>query len=67
MAPALATRFLATVDMGGETIPSYQTYAVLRFLRDRGVIRMASRGEYVIPADVAERARTAFLGTEVES
>ena len=58
---------LATVDMGGETIPSYQTYAVLRFLRDRGVIRMASRGEYVIPADVAERARTAFLGTEVES
>ena len=58
---------LATIDMGGEAVPSYQTYAVLRFLRDRHVIRMASRGEYVIPADVAEKARTAFLGPKVES
>ena len=58
---------LATVEMGGEAVPSYQTYAVLRFLRDRGAIRMPSRGEYLIPADVAVRARTAFLGTEVES
>ena len=58
---------LAMVDTGGEAVPSYQTYAVLRFLRDRGVIRMASRGEYVIPPDVTERARTAFVGTEATS
>ena len=60
-------KILETIEMGGEAVPSYQTYAVLRFLRDRGAIRMPSRGEYVIPTDVAVTARTAFLGTKVES
>lgn len=55
---------LAEVELGGEHIPSYQTYAVLRFLRDSGVIRMPSRGEYLVSPDVATKARAAFLGSE---
>lgn len=60
-------RILETIEVGGDAVPSYQTYAVLRFLRDRGAIRMPSRGEYLIPGDVVMSARTAFLGTKVES
>ena len=56
-------RILITVDSSGDGVPSYQVYAVLGFLRERGVLRTASRGEYVIPADVAQRARAAFLGS----
>ena len=48
----------------GEPVPSYQTYGVLGFLRDREVIRMPSRGEYYLPQDVGARARAAYHGSE---
>ena len=58
-------QILARIDAMGDSIPSYQTYAVLGFLRSSEVLRPASRGQYFIPADVGMRADAAFLGAGV--
>lgn len=51
-----------TADLGGDEVPSYQTYAVLRFLRHHDVVRQTGRGEYFLPANVGELAATAWGG-----
>ena len=63
----LSDQILAAVDSSGEAVPSYQIYGVLGFLRDRGVIRMPSRGEYYVPQDVGAGARAAYNGSETSS
>lgn len=52
------------LERGGHALPSYQVYSILGFLRARGVIRPSARGEYVIPPDVAETARSEWLRAE---
>ena len=54
-------RILAGVDaLGPQAIPTYQTYTVLNFLRTKKVVRVAARGEYVLPADVKIKAKAAW-------
>jgi hypothetical protein len=55
---------LDAVNAGDKTVPSYQAYAILGFLRDRGTIRMPSRGEYVLPVDIETLARAELADTE---
>jgi hypothetical protein len=55
--PVSSDVILERIEEAVGDVPTYQTYGVLKFLRDHEVIRQASRGEYAIPRDVASRAR----------
>jgi hypothetical protein len=48
------------LDEHEANVPTYQTYGVLRFLRDRGIVRQVRRGEYAFPADVSSQGRAAW-------
>lgn len=52
------------LDAGGQVPPSYQVYAILAFLRSRGLIRLSSRGTHIISAEVAEKASLEWTRAE---
>lgn len=54
---------LQSLETQGEEVPSYQTYAVVGFLRHCGVLRQVNRGEYSIPNDVGNAATDAWERT----
>lgn len=58
--PVSSDVILGRIEEAVGDVPTYQTYGVLKFLRDHEVIRQASRGEYAIPRDVATRARATW-------
>lgn len=59
--PIATEVILARVDaLGTQSIPTYQTYTVLYFLRTKEILRGVARGEYVLPADVEVKAKAAW-------
>ena len=59
--PIVTERILAKVDaLSPQSIPTYQTYTVLNFLRTKNVLRAARRGEHLLPADVEAQAQAAW-------
>ena len=61
----LSTVFIREVlAAGADTVPSYQMYLVLGFLRSREVIRLSARGAYHIPSNVSDRAHAEWLKAE---
>ena len=59
--PITTERILARVDaLSPQSIPTYQTYTVLYFLRSKKILRAAGRGSYVLPADVGIKAEAVW-------
>ena len=59
--PIATEVILSKVDaLGTQSIPTYQTYTVLYFLRVKKILRGVARGEYVLPADVEVKAKAAW-------
>ena len=58
MAETLIERLTA---QSHETIPSYQIYVVLGFLRQGNVIKQIGREGYSLPEDLAQRVRSVWL------
>lgn len=58
--PVATDSILEIVNASDNPPPSYQTYAVIAFLRSEGVIRQVTRGEYGVPDNVGDNARTAW-------
>lgn len=57
--PFMAEQIIEQVDhLGLESIPSYQVYVVLGFLRHGNVIKQIGREGYRLPEDLTERARS---------
>ncbi len=52
------------LEAGGQDPPSYQVYSILAFLRSRGLTRASARGQHIILADMAEKARLEWTKTE---
>ena len=45
------------------TVPSYQTYVVLAFLRSTGVIRKVGHEGYIVPMDVSRKAEEVWANS----
>ena len=59
---SLATELvLKALAENGQAPPTYQVYSVLGFLRSREVIRTSERGVLLIPNDIGDKARSAWL------
>lgn len=58
--PVATDSILEIVNASDNPPPSYQSYAVLAFLRAEGEIRQVRRGEYAVPADVEVNALAAW-------
>ena len=61
--PFAAEDVIEIVGSEGESIPSYQTYVVLAFLRDRGCVEQKGREGYDIPVGI-ENDANALWGSQ---
>lgn len=61
---------LATSDLveylkaNRSSLPEYHTFTVLRFLREKGIVQLTTRGKYFVPRDLALKANMAWRKVE---